>query len=757
MSNWELGRNKINVDDRLVLVSIISILHRFGGISTAEEADAFLHSGNYRGLNSDERQQIFASSAEATTEPVQAPSAEPEMDIALSLERSRELILLARVERSWITGVLEDADYQFAEIPLTAHSVPAAVSHVWPEMTPPPTNPEQFALDETTLVRLFAASDASLLILGGAGAGKTFTMLRLVRGLLKRAVADPRQPIPVVLSLSSWAERRRPVSDWLVDELATKYHIPRPIGRTWLQEDRIALFLDGLDVLPPPLIAPCLQAINQFRQEFGFIGVVVASRTAAYFDADALLDCGLALELDPVPTEEAGRFLAQQDPEQIDSGRTFILDPALVDLVHSPLALKIITSLTQGDPASPVSVNDVSATDEETYLKSLIGRYVEEILAHPFGATQYPASDLRRWLAWLAGRMKEHNQTELLVENVQPSWLPSDPWRWFYMLLTRLVDGLIIGLIMWLLLHHLHLVHPGLPLGLTRPFERADGISSGAQDLFWLLGVNALLGILVAFVQMFLYEHNPLATHFQLTPWQRRHGQILIVGIVVFVVAYLTSFQLGEPIPMLFWALIEAIIFMLFGRFIHGYRYRAEVRHTIALNWSWRRVKMGLVASALLAALIELIEFSYHVDNGIWKTFLAYTVVGVLLGGLSGERMATSVRPNEGMVRAYRNARTATMVALPVMAVLSLLLWGTKELLFTILLVLTCTATFYGGSKVGNHLLLRMIFRYKKLVPHHLIRMLNQATAVSILRRVGSGYIFSHQLIQDYFAELSQE
>lgn len=62
ISDWELGKSKINAEDRKVLVALIKIFHRCGGLKTPAEADAFLNLGNYRGLDKEEAQKIFQDS-----------------------------------------------------------------------------------------------------------------------------------------------------------------------------------------------------------------------------------------------------------------------------------------------------------------------------------------------------------------------------------------------------------------------------------------------------------------------------------------------------------------------------------------------------------------------------------------------------------------------------------------------------------------------------------------------------------------------
>ena len=59
ISDWERGESKINAQDRNVLVALIQILHRCGGLRGLEEANQFFETGNYRPLDTSEVQKIF--------------------------------------------------------------------------------------------------------------------------------------------------------------------------------------------------------------------------------------------------------------------------------------------------------------------------------------------------------------------------------------------------------------------------------------------------------------------------------------------------------------------------------------------------------------------------------------------------------------------------------------------------------------------------------------------------------------------------
>ncbi len=58
VSDWERGKGQIHKDARHVLVALIRVLHRAGGLATRAEADAWLAAGNYRALDAAERAAI---------------------------------------------------------------------------------------------------------------------------------------------------------------------------------------------------------------------------------------------------------------------------------------------------------------------------------------------------------------------------------------------------------------------------------------------------------------------------------------------------------------------------------------------------------------------------------------------------------------------------------------------------------------------------------------------------------------------------
>lgn len=69
---------------------------------------------------------------------------------------------------------------------------------------------------------------------------------------------------------SSWAEKQKPLVEWLVDELNAKYTVPKKIAQAWVEGDEL-LLLDGLDEVKAERREACVGAINAFRQEHGLV------------------------------------------------------------------------------------------------------------------------------------------------------------------------------------------------------------------------------------------------------------------------------------------------------------------------------------------------------------------------------------------------------------------------------------------------------------------------------------------------------
>ncbi len=103
-----------------------------------------------------------------------------------------------------ITGRLRQSLHNAVRLTLGMERRDDAVSLPWEAMWYRPEKPPQPLPAGTRVSEIFQKTKQQLLILGEPGAGKTTTMLELARDLLEKAKADNTQPIPVLVSLSSW-------------------------------------------------------------------------------------------------------------------------------------------------------------------------------------------------------------------------------------------------------------------------------------------------------------------------------------------------------------------------------------------------------------------------------------------------------------------------------------------------------------------------------------------------------------------------
>ena len=269
--------------------------------------------------------------------------------------------MLQLVHNIWVKGVLEQSLHGAALIELGMTEQAQAVEHPWDMVLQAPDQPDRTLPPGTQIINTFDEMNCALLILGEPGSGKTTMLLELARDTIARARADPTQPIPVVFNLSSWAEKRRPLVEWLVEELNAKYNIPKKIARPWVEKDELLLLLDGLDEVKLEYREACVQAINEFRQEHGLAPLVVCSRSADYAALTTRLKLQGAVLLQPLTPEQIDRYLAGMGDELVAVHRALQHDPALQELAQSPLMLSIMTLAYRGASAQDLAPGTTEA------------------------------------------------------------------------------------------------------------------------------------------------------------------------------------------------------------------------------------------------------------------------------------------------------------------------------------------------------------------------------------------------------------
>jgi DNA polymerase III delta prime subunit len=329
--------------------------------------------------------------------------------------------LIQNVRAAWIYGVRDQALHKSVWLELGLKFEPEQVNRPW-HMAWQSGDENQALLEDVSIMNIFRDKAANaLLILGEPGSGKTVTLLDLAQQLLDEVEKKKNRdaPIPVVLNLSSWALKRQSLHDWLLAELDTTYGVPKKTGLSWLEQDVLLLFLDGLDEVAEPHRQACVKTINVYRQAHGLTGLAVCSRREEYERLTEKLDLLGAVVIQPLTVAQADDYLEQMG-KGLKAVRKFLKeDDALQGWVKFPLFLHVV-AMAYCD----LSLKQLRQVHTGS-LDRLYDEYVNQMLQRhrPHQQTSYKPQQTRKWLAYIASRMVERNLTTYLIEHMQPDWV----------------------------------------------------------------------------------------------------------------------------------------------------------------------------------------------------------------------------------------------------------------------------------------------------------------------------------------------
>src|SRR6266853_5508588 len=110
---------------------------------------------------------------------------------------------------------------------------------------------------------------------------------------------------------------------------------------------------------------------------------------------------------------------------------------------RTPLLLSVLTLGYHGR-----TVEDLLRGNVSTARQQVFETYTQRMLQRRGTKPLYTQQKTKRWLAWLARQLAQHNQTDFYIEHMQPDWLPEGRLYPLYRgTVTRLVDGLTFGLV----------------------------------------------------------------------------------------------------------------------------------------------------------------------------------------------------------------------------------------------------------------------------------------------------------------------
>jgi len=304
------------------------------------------------------------------------------------------------------------------------------------------------------IIDVFKRKDGKLLILGEPGAGKTTTLLDLAKDLCAEATENENEPIPILFDLFSWKDNSQSLTEWLAAELKTKYGVRADIAKALLDEHQLLPFLDGLDEQEETRRESCLRQINEFLEtDARARHLVVCSRLKEFENCKIPLRLNGAVCLQPLEAPQMQNYFREVGCLNLWDGIKNV--PDLLELAESPLLLNLMTLAS-----SSISISDwqkCNTPDErqrylfDKYIEQMFKREIKREFEPHYSQGQQPnEADTRKWLVWLAKQLKDKNQTEFLIEKMQPNWLENNNYRWMYRIIVGVIVGIIVGLTVWL-------------------------------------------------------------------------------------------------------------------------------------------------------------------------------------------------------------------------------------------------------------------------------------------------------------------
>jgi len=640
------------------------------------------------------------------------------------VEYRQRTVLLSKVKEYWIEGVLEKSLHTKAMIELGLEKRSDAVERPFSGFEELPEESRQILPTGTGATEVFnqIGEGRTLLILGEPGAGKTITLLKLAQNLIARAEGGLNRLIPVVFNLSSWGSKRPTIADWLVQELWSKYQVPKEVGKGWVKNQQLLLLLDGLDEVKADRREACVEAINEFMQKYGQTEMVVCSRIADYQVLSNRLKLRGAIYIRSLTPEQVNQYLDNAG-EQLGAVKTLLTeDTALQELAKSPLTLSIMTLAYQGKKVEEI----LQTGSVEARREHLFDAYIKRMFSHEKSGkpkeykSPYQNQQAKSWLTWLAQRMKQESESVFLIEQMQPNWLQTKAQNRLYRFGSMLVGAVLIVSILWP-------IYAWDPLFNSSLFPKGQLINA----LRW----GVLLGLI------FGWGKAEIKTFETLTwPWKKTRKDLfdgLISGLK--------------------WGLLFSLVLGPIYGFLRGSEGSPFYLGTVFANYG-----------------TELPGLKWGIGYGLSLGMSLGLTFG-LINAIKGSEIETKTIPNQGIWRSAMNVGVTGLIAWLIFVptywfnrlliiifykglIFNVSAWGESSL-FDLITPglrwgLLLGLIFGGGLACIRHFTLRFILHRNNYIPWNYARFLDYASDRIFLQKVGGGYIFVHRMLLEHFARM---
>ncbi len=621
------------------------------------------------------------------------------------------LNLIQAIRQIWVEGLLENLLHDVIRLELGLKYNLMAVERPWQMTLMAAEKADQNVPPGKTILDLFKELNGYMLILGEPGSGKTTTLLELARDLLDIAEDDFTQPVPLIFNLASWAQDRQPLIDWLVKELNITYGIPIITGRRWLIENPTCLLLDGLDEVAPEHRSACIQAINTHKVQYGLhehghTSIVASSRKAEYFqlrDTVALQMQG-SIIINPLSPEQIEKYLTIGGNAMHTVRQALQADKWLSFLATAPLFLNVIT-LVYHDR----EIDKFTAVNSEQRQRQLWSAYINRAFERRLRSEQFAQHQAVSWLSFLAGQMKQRNQTEFLFDQLRPDWFLSRYQKFIVTLIIGLLISFPFTVVFGLILVPFGWMNIEL-LAESQTSLNSFIITYSYSILFLSLAIWLMLSL------FFMVYYGNRIGHADFKPYRRIgiHNKVhgIIAGLIVWWTISFFCKLSGAQGEMQNTGLIIGLIFAMFIGLFFGLKQnqgsfeRLKFANQSLLESRRNALLVGLFFGTI-SALIFWLVFGF-IENKLFELNQLLIVIkplGLVLGLMTGMMLGLE---------------------------------------------------FGGTSYIYNYLLRYFLYRYGYL-PKDLDSFCLCMSEFIILRPVGGAYIFLHGTLRDYFASLTPQ
>jgi len=499
--------------------------------------------------------------------------------------------------------------------------------------------------------------------------------------------------MPIVVPLSSWAERRKELADWLVDEMSRLYGVDCHMARAWVTDRRVVPMLDGLDSVSPDHRSACVAAINHYRNAHGAIyPLVVTCRTSAYEALPTTLRPRVAVEVQRLTVDQVRAYTAAIGPAQGAVRATIDQNPVLAELITTPAFLSAVSHIYQGSIGDGPANGGGTARGGSQSVPELMARRLLNKAAPRLGldrhVPRFNDDQMLHYLGRLADTMTRsgqdaHDPTRLRVDmlsNRMHRWLITSGGALAIGLTSLLLVGAVTGFAMRTM------GHPGISA--SRP-ALAVGILTGT--IAAAACVRKWLGRAVEVDAAALRPRSPV-------------GAALVNSGI--------------------WGLSYALLALPLG-----------VWFDLASNYDesilFSFVVLGVLGSALHGAV------------GISAAGL---IAGVVLGAVTAAGATAGIRAADGGVGP--NRRPVLRVAAQSGLAIAIAAYG-----LTVALLLLGLVTLRVSCGALRQPVLRLLLIREGLIPRDHRIFLQYAHAAALLDEAGGRYSFSHPLLRQHFAE----